>query len=316
MSDDKNKVSILLPVRNEEHYISECLDSIFSQDYADTEVVVSDNCSTDATVEVVKRYQHKGYRLSLITNEQPINPLENMRVCLRHATGRYVTFIGGDDYYDSGYISNAMEMLQEFGARSVITRVFYFDDRSRNILAELPPDEFERLSSGMEVTHFLRFYIARINHDELVLGIVERELFEKAMSLKFPSSEASGWWISAFFLSEALYTAQRVPYQKNSRLYKRYNKEYAHNSYQDDEQQYRGYYNVRWNSVCNSFTLAREFAKHSVRESVSGLFMLLLFPRRHTTGHWNYPPLLTLVLGPVYLVMRRLKGQVSRSAPS
>ena len=51
----KPKVSILIPVYNRVDMIKDCVDSALSQDYPNTEVIISDNCSTDGTWELCCR---------------------------------------------------------------------------------------------------------------------------------------------------------------------------------------------------------------------------------------------------------------------
>src|SRR5208337_1768428 len=53
------KVSVLVPARNEEKNISPCIDSLLEQTYANYEVVVLDDQSTDATWEIIARYQER-----------------------------------------------------------------------------------------------------------------------------------------------------------------------------------------------------------------------------------------------------------------
>src|SRR5690554_4386435 len=49
-------VSIVIPCYNSENYVSECLESVLSQDYANIEVVVVDDGSTDSSLEILSRY--------------------------------------------------------------------------------------------------------------------------------------------------------------------------------------------------------------------------------------------------------------------
>ena len=56
MSFSLSKISIIIRTHNEERWIAHCLESIFSQDYDNFEVILVDNNSSDHTVEVAKRY--------------------------------------------------------------------------------------------------------------------------------------------------------------------------------------------------------------------------------------------------------------------
>ena len=50
------KASIIIRTKNEEKWISICLNAIFKQDYKNFEVIIVDNCSTDKTVEKAKEW--------------------------------------------------------------------------------------------------------------------------------------------------------------------------------------------------------------------------------------------------------------------
>lgn len=87
------KVSILIPLYNQEDLIQKCLDSIPKR--SDIEIIVIDDCSTDNSFNIVKeKYPH----VKLIKN--PINlgvGLTRNRL-LDVATGEYVFFLDSDDY--------------------------------------------------------------------------------------------------------------------------------------------------------------------------------------------------------------------------
>ncbi len=53
------KISVIVPAKNEEHYIESCLRSVRNQTLDGLEVIVSDSCSTDRTLEIARRYADK-----------------------------------------------------------------------------------------------------------------------------------------------------------------------------------------------------------------------------------------------------------------
>lgn len=68
----KNKpfVSVIIPIRNEEKYISELLESIISQTYSkeNLEVLVVDGMSDDKTREILSNYEHKYSFFKILDN--------------------------------------------------------------------------------------------------------------------------------------------------------------------------------------------------------------------------------------------------------
>ena len=57
------RVSVILPARNEERYISRCLDSLLAQDYPNFEIVTINDSSTDRTGEVIRQYASRDSRV-------------------------------------------------------------------------------------------------------------------------------------------------------------------------------------------------------------------------------------------------------------
>ena len=69
-------LSVIVPIYNEEKYISKCIDSILEQDYPknDLEVILVDGMSTDKTREIVAEYTAKYPFIRLIDNPKRIAP--------------------------------------------------------------------------------------------------------------------------------------------------------------------------------------------------------------------------------------------------
>ena len=94
----KPLLSVIVPVFNEEAYISRCLDSVINKDDPGFpyEILVSNNCSTDGTSEIINRYRGLP---NIIINEHVDHLPANLNWyrALSEAQGRYVIFLGADD---------------------------------------------------------------------------------------------------------------------------------------------------------------------------------------------------------------------------
>jgi glycosyltransferase involved in cell wall biosynthesis len=105
------KVSILIPVHNQERWIEDCVRSALAQSYPYLEVVVSDNASTDRTGEIVSALMGDR-RLRYARNETDIGRVRNYRRLVHDlATGDWVLMLDGDDLLlDEDYVSKAIEL--------------------------------------------------------------------------------------------------------------------------------------------------------------------------------------------------------------
>jgi glycosyltransferase involved in cell wall biosynthesis len=88
-------VSLCIPSYNSQEFIATTLESILSQNFADFEVVIADDKSTDRTISIIKGFNDP--RIRLIENEQNLGLGCNWNKVLSCAQGEYVKLLGDDD---------------------------------------------------------------------------------------------------------------------------------------------------------------------------------------------------------------------------
>lgn len=101
-------VSIIIPTRNRVEYLKQALDSVYAQDYADFEVIVVDDGSTDTTSELVQQYDKRLHYYHQY--HQGVAAARNYGI--RHAKGRWVAFLDDDDLFLPGKLSKNMAYLR------------------------------------------------------------------------------------------------------------------------------------------------------------------------------------------------------------
>ncbi len=111
---EKPLVSVLIPARNEEHTITRCLQSLFSQDYPHFEVLVWDDCSTDKTRDILCTIHDKRFRW-IAGTEPPPGWLGKSWACLnlaQHARGDILIFTDADTWHEPSMLHTLVsEML-------------------------------------------------------------------------------------------------------------------------------------------------------------------------------------------------------------
>ncbi len=88
-------VSILLPTYNCAPYIKEAIDSILEQTYQNFELIVIDDCSTDATFEILETY--KDPRMKLIRKPQQKGISDSLNIGISQSKGDFIARMDGDD---------------------------------------------------------------------------------------------------------------------------------------------------------------------------------------------------------------------------
>ncbi len=94
------RVSIVVPLYNDEDFVSGALESCLAQTLPDIEVLCVDDASSDGTVAVVERYRQSDPRIQLIRQPENRSAFHARRVGIAAASAPYVLFLDGDDELD------------------------------------------------------------------------------------------------------------------------------------------------------------------------------------------------------------------------
>ena len=107
-----NLVSIILPIYNGEEYLVRCVSSIFSQTYQHFEILVSDDNSTDRSIEVIENF--KSDKIKLVRNADNIGLSKSRKNLLSKAKGRWIAFIDQDDFWEPEKLEKQIDLLQKY----------------------------------------------------------------------------------------------------------------------------------------------------------------------------------------------------------
>ena len=133
MSNEKNPlVSICIPIYNTEKYVDETLDYVLNQTYKNLEVIFSDNCSTDKTVEIIKKYNDP--RIKLYQNPENKGLVYNFEKALSYATGKYMMLLGADDGMDYTAVEKCIKILEDNNYKDIVicnTYIKIYNDESK-----------------------------------------------------------------------------------------------------------------------------------------------------------------------------------------
>lgn len=113
-------VTIVVPCRNEERYIVECLDSILACDYPSDrlEVLVVDGMSDDGTRAVLADYAARNPLVRMLDNPRRITPVA-LNLAIGAARGEVIVRMDAHVVYPRNYVSRLVAALDEFGADNV-----------------------------------------------------------------------------------------------------------------------------------------------------------------------------------------------------
>ncbi|MBQ9983261.1 MAG: glycosyltransferase [Lachnospiraceae bacterium] len=112
-------VSIVIPVYNNEKYVTKCIESVCGQTYRNLQIILVDDGSKDSSGKICDQFAENDSRIVVIHQENGgVSNARNSGIAV--ATGEYLTFVDGDDYIGADYIKDLVECAEKRGADMII----------------------------------------------------------------------------------------------------------------------------------------------------------------------------------------------------
>ena len=118
--ENNHFVSVIIPCRNEEKYIKNCIESVINQIYPKEklEILIIDGMSNDKTRDIIKKYEEKYSFIKLLDNPKKIVPTA-MNIGIKNAKGDIIIRMDAHAEYPDDYISKIVYWLEKSGADNV-----------------------------------------------------------------------------------------------------------------------------------------------------------------------------------------------------
>lgn len=171
-------ISVIIPIRNEENYIKDCLESILNFDYPKEflEILFIDGMSEDNTIDIIKSYMGKYSNIKIIKNEKKIVPVA-MNLGIKESKGDYICRLDAHAKYPSNYLTKLLEWSLKLDADNVGT-VCITDIKSKTNVAKaiqfVMSDKF-----GVGNSLFRVGVKDVLEVDTVPFGFYKREVFER-----------------------------------------------------------------------------------------------------------------------------------------
>jgi len=107
------KVSVCIPTYNRVDHVVKAIESVLEQTYENYELLIVDNCSTDATEEVVSRYLSDS-RVKFHKNSTNIGMVGNWNKCLMLAKGDYIKYVFSDDVIHPTCLQKMVDAMESY----------------------------------------------------------------------------------------------------------------------------------------------------------------------------------------------------------
>lgn len=107
------KLSIVIPVHNEEASLRRCIDSILSQSFRDLEIICVDDASSDASADILQYYVDHEPRVHATAFARRLGTVLARKLALLDAQGEYIMFADADDMLLPGACETAVRLIRE-----------------------------------------------------------------------------------------------------------------------------------------------------------------------------------------------------------
>lgn len=126
-------VSILLPTYNGEKYIKEQIDSILNQTYKDIKLIISDDGSSDNTVNILKQYEQQDSRIELYIQPKNMGVVKEIEFLLQKVETPFYMLADQDDYWLPEKVEKSLETLIKNNADLVFGDLEVVDENLNTI---------------------------------------------------------------------------------------------------------------------------------------------------------------------------------------
>lgn len=194
------KVTVVTITYNSSKYVRQAIESVLAQSFTDFEYLISDDCSTDDTWEIIQEY--KDPRIRAWRNEHNLGEYPNRNKTLHEARGEYIIWIDGDDILYPHGLEFMVRMLDVFPNSAMLSSRPYSDFIIYPY--ELAPREIFQLElmgspvlvNGFPDTLFKTNVLKEV--DGFPINYISGDTYVKRqISLTYPSllvSNGLSWW--------------------------------------------------------------------------------------------------------------------------
>lgn len=213
-------ISVVLTSYNHKEYLDSAIRHILAQSYKNIELVIIDDCSTDGSQEVIKKYLNDSRVKAHLLESNLGSYVKSTNLGASYATGEYVNFAQCDDYSDFTLIERLYSVINEHPQCDVAYSASYLIDEHDTIIGndfDCRSESFKRNCSndtvidGKQMRQFLYQSCVVPN---LSAVLINRELFNSVGGLSSEFLVLADWdmWIRLTYKTQFFYVRDFLNY--------------------------------------------------------------------------------------------------------
>lgn len=141
------KVTVYIVSHNYGKFLEKSIDSVINQTFSDWELIIIDDCSSDNTIDIARKYiKKKSTKIILLQNKKNKGLQKIANEAARKASGEYILRLDADDYLHSDALEMLYAKAESNPGASLIYSNFYYIDEIGNIIGQ--ENSLNRVSDG------------------------------------------------------------------------------------------------------------------------------------------------------------------------
>jgi len=171
------KISVIVPVYNVDKYVEKCLDSLVNQTFDPSyfQVILVNDCSTDKSLSIIKKYLSKYKNIVLINNNKNEGPGNTRNRGLEFAKGEYVFFLDSDDYISKTALSTVYNEAKKYNADVVAYNFTKVTESSKKFLP--CRKDFDNLTNNKN--NLIKKFLSGEIDGGVIFSFIKREILSK-----------------------------------------------------------------------------------------------------------------------------------------
>ena len=135
MSNKEVKVSIVVAVYNSAQFLDQCIESLVNQTLKEIEIIIVNDASPDNSQEIIDKWKQKDDRIISIINPQNMLCGYTTNIGIKHARGKYLGFLAGDDFDDPNLYQTLIDNSDGMTADIVMedSLYYYFSENKKQL---------------------------------------------------------------------------------------------------------------------------------------------------------------------------------------
>lgn len=126
------KISVIVAVYNTEKYLDRCIESLLNQTYKNMELVIVEDCSTDSSRKLLKKYK-ENKNIKVFYNKENRGLSYSRNYGLKKSTGDFIGYIDSDDYVEPDYYEKLMSSIKDNKSDIAICDIKLVDEQTNKI---------------------------------------------------------------------------------------------------------------------------------------------------------------------------------------